>query len=98
MIIEYSTKKWRKICTEPTVANKEYGPKMAAKISQRIDELSAASSVEEMLQYHIGNYHGLTGDRSGQYAVNLVQPYRLVFTKKDNEIQIVNIIEIVDYH
>lgn len=98
MIIEYSTKKWRKICTEPTVAKKRYNSEMAIKISQRIDELSAASSVEEMLKYHIGNCHSLKGDRAEQYAVNLVQPYRLVFTKKDNEIQIVNIIEIVDYH
>lgn len=40
----------------------------------------------------------LKGDRKGQYAMELTQPYRLIFTKRGNEIQIVNVIEIVDYH
>lgn len=31
-------------------------------------------------------------------AVDLVHPYRLVFEKIGNEIQIANILEIVDYH
>ena len=34
----------------------------------------------------------------GQYAVDLVHPYRLVFVKQGDEVQIVTIIEIVDYH
>ena len=42
--------------------------------------------------------HPLTGDRNGQFAVDLVHPYRLVFEKNGEEIQIANIIEIVDYH
>lgn len=37
-------------------------------------------------------------NRKGQYAVDLVHPYRLVFEKNGDEIQIVNILEIVDYH
>ncbi len=40
----------------------------------------------------------LKGNRKEQYAVDLVHPYRLVFEKKGNEIQIANIMEIVDYH
>ncbi|OKZ58234.1 MAG: plasmid maintenance system killer protein [Clostridiales bacterium 44_9] len=35
---------------------------------------------------------------TGQFAVDLVHPYRLVFEKNGEEIQIANIIEIVDYH
>ena len=48
---------------------------MARKIQQRIDELTAADSVEMMIQYHIGRCHSLTGNREGQYALDLVQPY-----------------------
>ena len=40
----------------------------------------------------------LTQNRKGQYAVDLVHPYRLVFEKNGDEIQIANILEIVDYH
>ena len=33
-----------------------------------------------------------------QWAVDLVHPYRLVFTKKGEEIEFAYILEIVDYH
>ena len=45
-----------------------------------------------------GRCHPLTNNRKGQYAVDLVHPYRLVFEKHGNEIQVVHIMEIVDYH
>lgn len=60
--------------------------------------MTAIDTVEEMIQFKIGRCHLLIGDRKGQYAVDLVQPYRLVFEKVGNEIQIANILEIVDYH
>lgn len=71
---------------------------MAVKIHQRIDEISAVDSVEDMIQYRIGRCHLLNGDRIGQYAVDLIHPYRLVFEKRGKQIQIANIMEIVDYH
>lgn len=40
----------------------------------------------------------LKGDRKGQYAMDLIHPYRLVFEKIGNDIQVANIMEIVDYH
>ena len=71
---------------------------MAEKIDMRIGEISAADIVEMMIQFRIGRCHTLTQDWKGQYAVELIHPYRLVFEKNGNEIQIVNILEIVDYH
>jgi proteic killer suppression protein len=86
------------VCTDTKVAEKTYGTKMAEKIDMRIGEISAADTVEMMIQSHIGRCHPLTQNRKGQYAVDLVQPYRLVFEKNGNEIQIANILEIIDYH
>ena len=71
---------------------------MAEKIQMRIDEISAADTVEMMIQFHIGRCHPLTNNRKGQYDVDLVHPYRLVFEKHGDEIQIAHIMEIVDYH
>ena len=51
-----------------------------------------------MIQFHIGRCHSLKGNRQEQYAVDLVHPYRLVFEKKEDIIQIANILEIIDYH
>ena len=98
MEITYKNKKIEKICTDAKTAEKTYGTKMAEKIHQRIDEIHASDTVEMMITYHIGRCHPLSLDRKGQYAVDLVHPYRLVFEKKGQNIQIAKILEIVDYH
>ncbi|WP_304263945.1 type II toxin-antitoxin system RelE/ParE family toxin [Kallipyga massiliensis] len=98
MVITYKYKKIEKICTDAKLAEKAYGTNMARKIHQRIDEITAADSVEMMIEYRIGRCHLLTQNRKGQYAVDLVHPYRLVFEKINEEIQIAHILEIVDYH
>ncbi|MDO4276454.1 MAG: type II toxin-antitoxin system RelE/ParE family toxin [Eubacteriales bacterium] len=71
---------------------------MAEKIHQRIDEIGASDTFEDMLQFHIGRCHQLKGNRKVQYAMDLIHPYRLVLEKIGNEIQTANVIEIVDYH
>jgi toxin HigB-1 len=96
--VEYRNRSIEKVCTSASIAEKKYGQRMAELIHQRIDQIRAADSVEQMIQFRIGRCHQLSQDRQGQYAVDLVHPQRLVFEKKGNEIQIANIIEIVDYH
>lgn len=68
------------------------------KIHMRLDEIVAADTVEMMIRFHIGRCHPLTNNRIGQYAVDLVHPYRLVFEKHGNKKQVAHIVEIVDYH
>lgn len=96
--ISYRNKQIRKICTVAKDAEKAYGKEMAEKIHLRIDQISAADSVEMMIVLKIGRCHPLHGDRKGQFALDLIHPYRLVFEKTGEEIQIVKIMEIVDYH
>ena len=98
MKVEYKNKSIEKVCTTASFAIKKHGSDMAEKINQRIGEIIAADSVEQMIQYQIGRCHQLHQNRKSQYAVDLVHPYRLIFEKKENQISIVNIIEIVDYH
>ena len=99
MQITYKNNKMKKICNDATVASKEYGDKMAVKIHQRIDEISAALNVEMLLKFKIGRCHSLLNNRKGQYAMDLIHPYRLIFTvDKSGNLQIANIEERVDYH
>ena len=98
MVITYRNKTIEKKCTDAKYAEKSYGIDMAIKIQMRIDQITAADTVEEMIRLNIGRCHPLTGNRKGQYAVDLVHPYRLVFEKHGNVIQIAHIMEIVDYH
>ena len=92
--ITYKNKKIKKVCTDAKTAERTYGQEMADKIHQRIDEIGAADTVEMMIQFHIGRCHPLKQNRKGK----LVHPYRLVFEKNGDEIQIANILEVVDYH
>ncbi len=98
MEITYKNKKIEKICTNAKVSDKTYGKDMSEKIQMRIEQIKAADTVEEMVQYHIGRCHALINNRKGQYAVDLVHPYRLIFEKNGNVIQVAHIMEIVDYH
>ena len=98
MTVEYKSRSIEKVCTQASVATRQYGVRMAELIQQRIDEIKAADSVEQMIQFKIGRCHALTQNRKGHYAVDLVHPQRLVFEQNGKDIQIANIIEIVDYH
>lgn len=77
---------------------RKYGDLMAFKISQRIQELKAGSSVEELIQYSVGRCYALLGNRSGEYAMDLVHPHRLVFKKVEIELKTVIVVSIEDYH
>ena len=98
MLIEYKNANVRKVCTDASTAIQKYGRAMAEKIQQRIQELSAADSVETMIRFRIGRCHQLHGTRKSQYALDLVSGWRLIFEKKNGEIKIVTIQEITDYH
>ncbi|MBR0519401.1 type II toxin-antitoxin system RelE/ParE family toxin [bacterium] len=98
MEVTFKNSKIKKICTEPKIASKKYSEPMADIIAQRIVELRASETIEELLKDKIGRCHSLKGDRKGQYAMDLIHPQRLVFTVHKKQIQIAKIIEIVDYH
>ena len=86
------------------------GAQRARLYLKRIDDLYNAQTLEDV-RYLPGNYHELKGDRKGEWACDLDQPYRLIFqpledpipTDKDGkyiwvEIKGVEIIEIANYH
>lgn len=52
-----------KVCTNASIARKKHGDRMAELLHQRVDELKAAYSVEQMIQFGIGRCHPLCGDR-----------------------------------
>lgn len=71
---------------------------MARLIHQRVDEIQAADSIEMLVQYSIGRCHQLEGNRKGEYAMDLVHPYRLIFEQNKTDVKLVRIINIEDYH
>ena len=110
MNITFANNKLEKIVNDDRKLLKEYGQIMTKKIKQRLMEL-ANSETLQVVKIMPCNYHELTGNRKGQWACDLVQPYRLIFEPHEKpiptdasgrylwfEIKGVEIIEIVDYH
>ncbi|MBS1631969.1 MAG: hypothetical protein KF825_13810 [Ferruginibacter sp.] len=110
MKITFTDKKLEKLANDDRKLLKEFGKIRADKIKARLAQLSFAATLEEVRNLP-GNYHELTSNRKGQWACDLDQPYRLIFTPHENpipsnehgqyiwlEITGVEVIEIINYH
>ena len=72
-----------------------HGPMRAKLIRTRIKILKSVDGLEKLRLYP-GHFHPLRGDRAGEWACSLDQPYRLIFSYvPENKVVI---IEIVNYH
>lgn len=109
MKIEYRTQKLKNKCEDPKKAQKDYEKDIGIKLTQRVGELLAATSLLDIKYMPLARLHRLQGTRADEYAapVDLVHPFRLIFTPVvvDGEdinrfasINIVKIEEVTDYH
>ena len=98
MEVIYKNRRLQRVCTNIDVASRKYGIRMAEVIRIRIRQIKSADDTESLLAQKLGRCHALKGDREGQYAMDLVHPYRLIFERIGEVIQIAKIVEITDYH
>ncbi len=111
MEVSFSSWKMQKICNSPKEMQAKYGPRMARILQQRLSELTAADTLDDVRQLPAARCHELSGARKGQLAVDLVHPKRLIFradhdpvpAKPDGgldwtKVTRVLVIEVVDYH
>jgi len=110
MNITFSNRKLEKLANDYRKCQKEFGLIRARLYTKRLLDLQNAENLEDVRNLP-GNYHELVGNRKGQWACDLDQPYRLIFEPHENpvpedvngryiwfEIKGVEIIEIIDYH
>lgn len=110
MDISYKNNKLKKFAEDATFSIRHLGALRSELYLRRIGDLMAAATLEDVRNLP-GHYHDLKGDRKGQWACDLDQPYRLIFephesptpTNQDGqfiwcEIKGVEIIEIDNYH
>jgi len=79
MDIYFKTKKLQKICSTKSLAVKELGQKGGKKLMQRLSELNAAITLSDISHLPPPRLHELSGNRKGQFSVDLDHPYRLLF-------------------
>lgn len=110
MNLDFKSNKLRKILTNAREIQKEYGT-MAKKVSQRMEQLYAAPNLAVLISYPSANCHSLTGNRKGEWAVDISGNYRLIFEinqepvpmKDDGSVDTIRvtdirILETTDYH
>jgi toxin HigB-1 len=111
MEVLFGTGKLQKTCNSGKELRRTFGPQMAKRIQQRLSELAAATTLKDMEKVPAARCHELTADRSGQFAVRLVEPKRLVFKPAHDpvprlptgnidtrSVTKILVLEIVDYH
>lgn len=57
----------------------EYGRDNAKKIMMRLNELYSVDNLSQISHLPPPRRHALKGKRKGQYAVDVKQPYRIIF-------------------
>jgi proteic killer suppression protein len=111
MNVYFSSKKLSKTLQSEKGLNRAYGVENAKKIKQRLVELEAAPNLKEVYNLPMARCHELSGNKKGQFAVDIKHPYRLIFEpdhievprKEDGGIDLVRVTEIrvisiEDYH
>lgn len=111
MDILFANKKLEKECNNRILLDKKHGTQQAKLIAQRLVELRAADTLADMLSFPRARCHELTQNRAGQLAVDLDQPYRLIFEPAYNpvpkkadggldwaNVTAIRVIEVTDYH
>lgn len=104
MEIIFADKNLERCATDAAYALRYLGQKRAKSYAKRIATLRFSLNFEELRAAN-GNFHELTGNRKGEWACDLDQPYRLIIKGSEpNKIVIwsmvttAEILEIVDYH
>lgn len=88
-----------------------FGKALAERLQQRLAELKAADTLDDISRLPPVRCHELSQDRKGQLAVDLVHPKRLIFEPDHNpaprradggldwsHVTKICVIEVVDYH
>ncbi|MBL6956527.1 MAG: type II toxin-antitoxin system RelE/ParE family toxin [Chlorobium phaeobacteroides] len=110
MNISFGDKNLKKYANDDRLASRKLGTKRAKVFKQRLDDLRAAETLEDV-RHLPGHYHELKENRKGQWSCDLDQPYRMIFIPHEDpipanadgqylwiEIRGLDVIEITNYH
>lgn len=104
MKVEFADKDLERCAIDEAFAKRRLGAKRAEIYLKRLRSIESATDFKD-LQNYPGSFHELVGNRKGQWACSLDQPYRLIMKGSEpdtvviwSEVDEAEILEIVDYH
>lgn len=98
MIVKFRTRKLEKCFLLSDQSVREFGAQVGRKYIQRINLIKTTKSLDDLKKFPVIRCHPLTGDRTGQYAVNLTGFYRLIFTVDGDTVNIAMIEEVSKHY
>jgi toxin HigB-1 len=84
MDVCYSTRKVEKVFNSRSELRRKYGSRMAREIEDKITFLEAAPNLWAVPATPPYRRHALDADMKGKFAVDLIQPFRLIFKPNHN--------------
>ena len=110
MNINFKSNRLKKTLANAREIQKEYGS-MAKKVSQRMEQLGSSPNLAVLISISATNCHPLTGNRKGEWAVDISGNYRLIFEIDQDPVPIkddgsvdtilvtdIRILKTTDYH
>lgn len=98
MHVKFRDKKLEKCFLEHKKATREFGEKVARRFIQRVNILKHTPDYNTLMKLPGLRCHPLKGDRDGQWAVTLIDRWRLIFTFEDDNMTIVQIEEVSNHY
>lgn len=97
MLLTYKSKKLEELCENVDYQKelvKRYGKEVGKKLPLRIYQLKSFECLLDVPTTPPFRRHKLKGDRNNQFAINITNQYRLIFTGVGNNILIDDLKEI----
>jgi plasmid maintenance system killer protein len=98
MQVTFRTRKLERQYLESAKAIQAYGLKVGRRYIQRVNIIKQAGNLKELIQLPGLKCHPLSGNRKGQYAMTLIDRWRLIFTLKGAAMEIINIEEVSKHY
>ena len=83
MIVKFRNQTLRKSYEDANRASREWGPRVARRYIQRIEQIEAMPNFHSLFSIQSLRLHPLKGNRRRQYALRLVGRYRLIIEQDD---------------
>jgi proteic killer suppression protein len=96
--VRFGADKLRKAYEDEKTRTKEWGQVVARLYVRRIDTHYAVENAQTIRALQSLRFHALTGQRKGQYAVDLGPAYRLILTFQDRAMTVVQVEEVSKHY
>lgn len=86
MIVRFRTNALRQRYEDIRHGSRAWGPKLAQRYIQRVNEIYASESVDDLRRVPQLHFHALDGELKGKFAINLEKKrWRIILTLEEQE-------------